>query len=108
MTLTVEVIREKLMTDDKWLARALVALNDRQTQDEQRDETTKYHNEKGFRPAHAKRGTGMAQFFKRQGYLTPKQVAWWRAVTPAGKSRIEIYANQLLKVATEKAAQTAA
>jgi len=108
MTLTAAAIREKLMTDDKWLARAIVALNDRQTVDEQRDETTKYHNEKGFRPAHAKRGTGMAEFYIKRGYLTPKQTAWWRAVTPSGKSRIEIYANQLLKVATEKAAQKAA
>jgi len=31
-------------------------------------------------------------------------LAWWRAVTPSGKSRIEVYAAQLLKVAEEKKA----
>lgn len=107
MTITAAEIRHKLLTDDKWLARALVALNDRQTRDEQRDETTKYHNERGFRPAHAKRGTGMATFFQARGYLTPKQLAWWRQVTPSGKSRIEIYANQLRIVAEERAKKVA-
>lgn len=104
MQLTADMIREKLLTDDRWLARALVALNERQTWDERRDETTRYHNEQGFRPMHAKRGTSMAQFYLNRGYLTPKQLAWWRARTESGKSRIEIYANQLLKVAAAKRA----
>lgn len=104
MQLTVNEIREKLHTDDRWLARALVALNERQTRDERADETTKYRNDKGFRPAHAKRGTSMAQFYIRKGFLTPRQLAWWRARTDCGKSRIEIYANQLMLVAQEKAA----
>lgn len=105
---TVSEIREKLLTDDRWLARALVALNERQTWDERRDETTRYHNEMGFRPMHAKRGTSMAQFYLRTGFLTPKQKAWWRATTDSGKSRIEIYAGQLAKVAQEKEAKKAA
>lgn len=108
MTLTADEIREKLLTDDRWLCRALVALNERQTLDEQRDETTKYHNEMGFRPAHAKRGTSMAQFYLRTGFLTPKQKAWWRATTDSGKTRIGIYAGQLAKVAQERKAKKAA
>ena len=103
MQLTADMIREKLLTDDRWLARALVALNERQTWDERRDETTRYHNEQGFRPMHAKRGTSMARFYLRTGFLTPRQLAWWRASTDSGKSRIEIYANQLMRVAQEKA-----
>lgn len=102
-TFTVSEIREKLLTDDRWLARALVALNDRQTSDEQRDEVTRYHNEQGFRPMHAKRGTSMARFYQQRGYLTSRQSAFWRATTASGKTRIEIYANQLLKIAKEKA-----
>ena len=104
MHLTTDMIREKLLSDDRWLARALVALNERQTWDERRDETTRYHNEQGFRPMHAKRGTSMARFYVQRGYLTPKQIAWWRARTDSGKSRIEIYAGQLLKVAQAKKA----
>lgn len=102
MTHTASEIRHKLLTDDRWLARALVALNKRQTQDEQRQEITKYRNEQGFRPAHAKKGTGMADFYVRNGFLTPKQLAWWRKVTPCGKSRIEIYAKQLAEIAAAR------
>lgn len=102
MQLTADMIRERLHTDDRWLARALVALNERQTRDEQAAETTKYRNDRGFRPAHAKRGTSMAQFYLRTGFLTPRQLAWWRARTESGRSRIEIYANQLVRVAAEK------
>lgn len=102
MGLTAEQLREKLHTDNRWLGRALLALNERQTSDEQRVEACKYHNEKGFRPAHARRGTSMARFYQQRGYLTNKQLAWWRARTPSGKSRIEIYVNQLLKIIKEK------
>lgn len=102
MQLTADMIREKLLTDDRWLARALVALNERQTWDERRDETTRYHNEQGFRPMHAKRGTSMARFYQQRGYLTPRQTAFWRTATASGKTRIEIYATQLLKIAKEK------
>lgn len=102
MQLTVETIRHRLLTDDRWLARALVVLNERQTWDEQRDGSTKYHNEQGFRPMHARRGTSMAQFYQRTGFLTPRQLAWWRARTESGRTRIEIYAGQLFRVAAEK------
>ena len=50
----------------------------------------------------------MAQFYLNRGYLTPKQLAWWRARTDSGRSRIEIYATQLMKISKEKAAQKAA
>jgi hypothetical protein len=99
---TAELIRERLKSDDRWLARALVALNRRQTADEQRDETTKYHNLQGFTSGHARRGTSMARFYETRGFLTPKQLAWWRQVTPSGRMRIEIYTQQLLKVARER------
>jgi hypothetical protein len=107
MVHTVSSIRELLRTNDKAVGRALLALNARQTLDEQRQETTKYHNDQGFKPCHAKKGTGMARFYAQAGFLTPKQLAWWRAVTPSGKMRIEVYASQLLKVAEEKGSKTA-
>jgi hypothetical protein len=102
MPYSASYIRDKLLTNDQWLARALVALNERQTSDEQIHEVTKYRNEQGFRPAHAQKGTGMAMFYKRHGFLTPKQIAWWRKVTPCGKSRIEIYVGQLMTIAATK------
>lgn len=105
MMTTKQQIVELLKTNDKAVARALVALNARQTADEQSQETVKYDNGMGFRPCHARMGTSMATFYSRNGYLSPKQVAYWRGKDKTGKMRIEIYAGQLLLVAIEKAAK---
>lgn len=104
MTTKQEIV-QLLMTRDAALARALVVLNERQTQDEQRSETTKHSNQRGFNAAHAKRGTSMANFFLRTGFLTPKQMAWWRAPGRAGGTpRIAMYAEQLVDAARIRAA----
>lgn len=108
MAVTVEQIKELLKVNDKALGRALVALHNRQTVDERIQESTKYHNLRGFTSGHAKRGSSMAKFFIKTGFLTPKQLAWWRQTTASGRMRIEIYAGQLLIVAKEKAAEAAA
>lgn len=39
-----EEIEEKIASDDRWLYRAIKAIYERQTRDEQIEETTKYHN----------------------------------------------------------------
>ena len=72
------------------------------TQDEQSSETTKHHNNRGFRPCHARMGTSMARFYARYKYLSPKQLAYWRRPMKGGKARIEIYAGQFALVAAEK------
>lgn len=92
-----------LRTNDRAIARALVVLAERQTADEQVSESTRYDNGRGFRPCHARMGTSMAKFFKARGYLSPKQVAYWRAAMKTGQMRIEIYAGQLLEAAKIKA-----
>lgn len=105
---TKDQIVQLLKTNDKAVARALVVLNERQTVDEQATENTKYNNGRGFRPCHARMGTSMANFFQRRGYLTEKQIAYWRVPQADGKMRIEIYAGQLLIVAEEKAKKATA
>lgn len=100
---TQEQIVNMLKTNSRAVARALVALAARQTADEQLSQRTKYHNQQGFRPCHARMGTSMANFFKRNGYLTEKQIAYWRVKQKDGKMRIEIYASQLLEIAKQKA-----
>jgi hypothetical protein len=95
-------IIEMLMTNDKAIARALVALTKRQTSDEVASENTRYLNGRGFRPCHARMGTSMAKFYENTGFLTPKQIAYWRRPQRDGKARIEIYAGQLLQVAQER------
>jgi hypothetical protein len=100
--LTKEAIVQLLATDDRALCRALVLLNERQTADEQASEATRYHNGRGFRPCHARMGTSMANFFTRRGYLSPKQLAYWRKPMKCGNMRIGIYSAQLLEEAKLK------
>ena len=92
-----------LRTNDKAIARALVVLKDLQTADEQSSETTRHLNGKGFRPCHARMGVSMAKFYERNGYLSPKQIAYWRKEGKEGM-RISIYWRQLLAAAHRKAA----
>lgn len=102
---TVDSIKYLLATNDKAIGRALVALNNRQTVDEQQTESTKYHNNRGFKSSDAKIGTSCANYFSKHGYLTPKQLIFWRKLTKSGRSKIEIYARQLLEQANLNAAK---
>ena len=95
-----------LKTNDKAICRALVVLKNRQTEDEQVIKGCKYRNFRGFRPAHAKVGTSMAEFYEKHGYLTEKQINYWRVLGKQGM-RISIYWKQLLQEAKEKAAKAA-
>lgn len=99
----VQSIRQLLRENDRAVARALVVLTQRQTHDEQRDENTKHRNDMGFMPCDARMGTSMAQFYERNGYLSAKQIVWWRRPRKNGKQRIEAYAVQLLDIAQERA-----
>lgn len=102
MNTSKEHIAKLLLTKDKAVARALVALNKRQTRDEQASQTTKLHNGEGFTPADAYMGTSMAEFYKRNGYLSAKQVAYWRKPNKRGVPRICKYAGQLYDIAMER------
>jgi hypothetical protein len=93
-----------LRSNDKAIARALIVLKDRQTADEQASETTRHQNGRGFRPCHARMGVSMAKFYERNGYLSPKQLAYWRKEGKEGM-RIAIYWRQLLEAAKDKAAK---
>lgn len=103
---TKEQIIEVLRNNDRAVARALVLLNNRQTSEERIQGRVTVADGRGFNAAHAKRGTGMANFYLRTGFLTQRQLAWWRApVTKSGVSRIELYAEQLVELAAAKAAR---
>jgi len=102
--LTKDAIIHMLETDKRAVARALLVLTDRQTADEQATENTRYLNGMGFRPCHAKMGTSMAKFFRRTGYLTEKQIAYWRTRDKTGAMRIGIYWKQLQEAAAMKKA----
>lgn len=101
--MTKEDIINLLASNDKAIARALIVLTERQTADEKISEETRHKNGQGFRPCHARMGTSMAEFFLRNGFLSPKQIAYWRQPQKNGKPRISIYAGQLLEIANQKA-----
>ena len=105
--MTYEHIIHLLNTNDRAIERAVLAISARQTEDERRDEITKYHNGQGWRPCHAAIGVSMAKFIERNGSLTPKQIAYWRTPNDKGVPRIHIYARQLLKIAQERVKLTA-
>lgn len=100
-------IAQLLQNNDKAIIRALIVLNERQTRDEQVAEDTKYNNGVGFTPADAKMGTSMAEFYARRGYLTDKQLAYWKKPNRKGVWRICKYAGQLLDIANAKQAVSA-
>lgn len=100
--ITKEHIVKLLQNNDKAVIRALIVLNERQTEDEQKSEQTKHHNGRGFRPCHARMGTSMANWYVQNQYLSKRQIAYWRVLDKNGKMRIEIYAGQLLEVAQMK------
>ena len=103
MNLTGTDIVKLLETNDKAICRALVVLYERQTADEKATKDSRHDNNRGFRPCHAKMGTSMAEFYLKRGFLSPKQIAYWRKRGKEGM-RISIYWRQLLDAAHKKAA----
>lgn len=93
---------ELLRTNDRAIIRAVLAITARQTDDEQASEQTKYSNGRGWKSCHGQVGTSMAKFYQSRGYLTARQIAYWRRENAKGQMRIECYANQLLQVIKEK------
>lgn len=114
MTVTKEQIQIVLARNDNVgkhaVGRALVHLFNRQTAVEQISETTQDHNGVGFTAFDGEIGTSMAKFYKRTGFLTPKQVAYWQKGCRKGSStsRIGKYWKQLLEEAEKKQAERAA
>lgn len=100
--ITKEQIIKLLETNDKAIIRALIVLNNRQTDEEKNDEATIVHNGRGFRPCHARMGTSMAKFYNAKQFLTSKQINYWRVPDKNGKMRIAIYAGQLLEEVQNK------
>jgi hypothetical protein len=69
------IIREKLLTDNEWLVRGLIALYQRQTEDEKAAEITQYHNSRGFNSADSTILTGFAKQWRQRNWFSDKQIA---------------------------------
>lgn len=98
--LTVETVRARLATDDRWLTRAIVAIYEQQTADEQENQTTSHLNGVGFSGVDAAFCSSLAQQITRGRTLSAKQIAIARKI-------MRKYAAQLVRLAEAKAAQPA-
>ncbi len=105
--ITVELIKEKLATDQRWLEAAVLAIFRRQTGEEQRSRQTIEVNGRGFNGPDARCGTYMAKWLlgvhwedgkKVRNTLDGKWLVKARTIMPK-------YAKQLLDEANIKAQQ---
>jgi len=89
---------------DTVIGRALLALLDRQTEDEKRAADTRVWNAVGFSGADARSGTLTAKAFAKNGRLLDWQREKWVKPAKNGYPRLCKYAKQLNEIALEKAA----
>lgn len=99
MPLSKEAIVNSLRTNDLAVLKAILTVDRNQTQDERQSEHTKYNNGRGWRPAHARMGSSIAGFFKRTGFVTTNQIAYFRKTDRSGNMRIALYWQQLKEAA---------
>lgn len=93
---TKEEIGEKIKRDDNWLVRGLLAIYDRQTEEEQSTHSTQVHNGIGFNAYDAEFLTNSAKWYKNKGFLTKKHLNAVR------KAMIK-YSGQLARIANGQA-----
>jgi hypothetical protein len=99
------MIREKLETNDKWLARGIVAIYAKQTADEKLSKLTKHSNGVGFNGRDAEFLSSLAsQIMTWEG--TPKAERKWRQPLSekqvnAARRKMLKYAGQLARIAEE-------
>ena len=84
------------------IGRALLALLDRQTEDEKRAADTRVWNAVGFSGADARSGTLTAKFYAKHGCLLDWQVNKWTKKGRNGYPRLCKYHKQLNEIALEK------
>lgn len=85
------------------VGRALVALFERQTEDEKRVNDTKVHNNIGFQGCDAKGGSITAKTYLARRSLENWQVERWTRKGANGYARLCKYAGQLNEIAVAKA-----
>lgn len=91
-TWTREEIEAKIMGSDQWLYRSILAIFNKQTEDEKSSETTKDSNGVGFTGCDAGYFSYLAKWLKRNGELTGNHLA-------RARKGIMKYGAQLAKIA---------
>lgn len=107
---TPQILLSMLTTQDrqrqiKIIGRALVALFNRQTEDEKSVNDVKDANSRGFSGADAKSGSLTAKYFLKHRTLLDWQIDKWLKPTRNGMPRICKYHKQLNEVAMTRASK---
>jgi hypothetical protein len=89
---TPETIKALLDRSDKAVERAIVAIYERQTSDEQVTGETRHHNRRGFASCHAHLGTYYAKWIMSDRHLDGQHLQRARRM-------VQCYSKQLLQVA---------
>jgi hypothetical protein len=84
------------------IGRALWAIFQRQTADEQETLSTNNHNNIGFTGADARSGSLTAKYWKKHGVLADWMIEKWQKPNSKGYSRLSKYHRQLNEIAGEK------
>lgn len=92
---TREYFESKINADQRWLERAILAIYERQTNDEQATEDSKYHNLRGFNGPDAKRMSYYAKWILGGKHLSRHHV-------DIARKRMKKYTGQLVVIAEEK------
>lgn len=98
----VELITRKDEVGMHAIGRALVHLFKRQTEAEQKVNTTAVHNARGFTPADARAGSITAKYYIKNKKLLDWQIAQWLEANDKGRLRLEKYFRQIAEEAAKK------
>lgn len=90
---TRDEIENLLRTNDHAVERGIVAIFDRQTQDEKSESTVNHHNRRGFSSSNAKSGTYFARWVIGGRTLTGKHLEKARRITLFHAAQLTNIAN---------------
>ena len=86
-------IEDMLRTNDRAVERAMVAIWERQTRDEQATQAVHHHNGRGFAGWTARSGTYFAEWVRKGGRLTGKHLDKARRIALHHAGQLTDFAN---------------
>lgn len=92
---TADEIRIKLLNDNRWVVRGLLAIYKFQTESERYAKETLEHNNVGFNGADGNILSSIADFYLNRNFITDKQLC-------IVKKRMPKYAGQLARIANKE------
>lgn len=92
---TIDEVKANLATKDEWLVRGLLAIYDRQTEDEKVDEETRHYNGVGFNGFDAHFASEMVRHYRSSGRLT-------FGMLKATRRMMVKYCGQLVRIANKE------